>query len=128
MAGWIWISTGPIRRPAHSRRTQLVHCPRRRTSCRSRLRPAKSVTRVLTEQAAPENAGKRLDTYLQERLPQFSRSRLQSWINSGNVQVNSALAKPSYVLRGNERITVEPAGLPPLQAQPEDLPLQIVYE
>ncbi|MBV8820116.1 MAG: hypothetical protein JO022_17260, partial [Acidobacteriaceae bacterium] len=35
-----------------------------------------------------EDAGKRLDHFLQERLPQFSRSRLQEWIKAGRVRVN----------------------------------------
>jgi 23S rRNA pseudouridine1911/1915/1917 synthase len=73
-------------------------------------------------------SGKRLDHYLQEQLPEYSRARLQSWIKQGRVLVNGASAKASLVLRGQEHVEVSPAELPPLQAGPEDLPVEILYE
>lgn len=73
--------------------------------------------------------GKRLDAYLHEALPEFSRSRLQDWIRLGRVQVDGAGAeKPSRVLRGGEQIEVEPGALPPLRAEAEDIPLTVLYE
>jgi 23S rRNA pseudouridine1911/1915/1917 synthase len=72
--------------------------------------------------------GKRLDHFLQERLPNYSRSRLQSWIKDGHVLVNGAPAKASMVLHGGERIEVSPADPPPLNAAPEDLPIEILYQ
>ena len=45
------------------------------------------------------DAGKRLDHFLQEHLPQFSRSRLQSWIKEGRVLVNGSAAKASEIKR-----------------------------
>ena len=78
--------------------------------------------------AEASGARTRLDHYLLERLPGYSRSRLQSWIKDGHVLVNGAAAKASLLLRGGERIEVSPAGLPPLRAEPEDLPVQILYE
>jgi 23S rRNA pseudouridine1911/1915/1917 synthase len=75
-----------------------------------------------------EDAGKRLDLYLLEKLPQYSRSRLQTWVKDGGVLVNGVQAKASMALRGGERIEVTPADLPPLSAEPEDLPLEILYE
>ena len=74
------------------------------------------------------DAGKRLDHLLQERLPEFSRSRLQSWIKSGRVLVNGAPGKSSAVIHGAESIAVTPAHLPPLQATAEELPIEILYE
>jgi len=89
----------------------------------------------MTTQAAPHtftvpiaDAGKRLDHYLQEQLPQFSRSRLQGWIKDGHALVNGSAAKVSMALRGGESITVAPGELRPLNAAPEDLPLEILYE
>lgn len=78
--------------------------------------------------AQVSDAGKRLDVWLQERLSQYSRSRLQAWIKAGRVRVDGAAERPSYRLRGQERMEVEPAELPPLRAVPEDLPLKILYE
>ena len=42
--------------------------------------------------------------------------------------VNGAPAKASLLLRGGEQVEVHPADLPPLKAEPEDLPVEILYE
>jgi 23S rRNA pseudouridine1911/1915/1917 synthase len=78
--------------------------------------------------AAATDAGKRLDHFLQESVAGYSRSRLQSWIKTGRVQVNGAVAKASLLLRAGERIEVSPGDLPPLKASPEDLPVEVLYE
>jgi 23S rRNA pseudouridine1911/1915/1917 synthase len=78
--------------------------------------------------AETSDAGKRLDAFLHERLPEFSRSRLQSWIKDQRVLVSGQQARPSYLLRGGEDVQVEPADLPALKAVAEDLPLKILYE
>src|SRR5258708_6401122 len=73
------------------------------------------------------DTGKRLDHYLQEQLPQYSRSRLQNWIKDELVLVNGVRTKASVILHGGESIEVTPGDLPPLNATPEDLPLDILY-
>ena len=78
--------------------------------------------------AAPEDAGKRLDQVVHERLAQFSRSRIQQWIRDGRVLVNGTPGRPSRVVRDGESIDVCPAEAPPLHATAEDIPLQILYE
>src|ERR1700679_2082063 len=72
--------------------------------------------------------GKRLDALLHERLPEYSRSRLQSWIRDGRVHVNGVAGKPSLLIRGGEAIEVEPASLPLLKAEAEDIPVTVLYE
>jgi len=79
-------------------------------------------------EAAATDSGKRLDQFLRERLPEFSRSRLQQWIDEQRVHVDGAVAKRSYLLKGTEHIQIQPGELPPLRATPEDLPLDILYE
>jgi 23S rRNA pseudouridine1911/1915/1917 synthase len=81
---------------------------------------------ILRAEAA--DSGKRLDAFLHGALPEFSRSRLQSWIKSDRVRVDGQAARASYILRGGERISVTPAELAPLKAEPEELPLKILYE
>ena len=76
----------------------------------------------------PTDAGKRLDHLLHERLPEFSRSRLQGLIRSGRVLVNGAGARASHAVRPGETIDVEPAQAPPLRATPEAIPLTVLYE
>jgi len=78
--------------------------------------------------AEAANAGERLDHYLQAKMGGYSRARLQSWIKDGLVTLNGAPAKPSTLLRGGEQIAVSPADLPPLKAEPEDAPIEILYE
>jgi 23S rRNA pseudouridine1911/1915/1917 synthase len=82
----------------------------------------------LTLNSSAADAGKRLDVFLQERLCQYSRSRLQDWIKAGRVQVDGAPGRASARLRGGETIEVEPAELTPLHAFAEALPLEILYE
>lgn len=74
------------------------------------------------------DTGKRLDHFLQDHLRDYSRSRLQSWIKDGHVLVNGAAARASLVLRGGEHVEVSPAELAPLNATPEDLPIEILYQ
>ena len=61
-------------------------------------------------------------------MPEYSRARLQDWIEQGRVLVNGSPEKRSFLLKGAEHIDVQPAELPPLRATPEDLPLDILYE
>ena len=78
--------------------------------------------------AEPEDAGKRLDQVVRERLTHFSRSRIQQWIREGRVLVEGARQRPSRVVRCGESIDVAPAEAPPLDAAPEDIPLRVLYE
>ena len=83
---------------------------------------------ILVLNASFADAGKRLDVFLQERLPDYSRSRLQERIKAGWVSVNGAIGRASSRLHGGEAIKVEPAELPRLHAFAEDIPLKILYE
>jgi 23S rRNA pseudouridine1911/1915/1917 synthase len=73
-------------------------------------------------------AGKRIDSFLHERLPEFSRARLQSWIKNGRVTLGGQPVRPSYLVRTGDELSVQPTELPPLRAEPEELPLKILYE
>jgi 23S rRNA pseudouridine1911/1915/1917 synthase len=79
-------------------------------------------------ETTPTDRGKRLDQFLRERLPQYSRSRLQDWIQQGRVLVDGSPVKRSHLLKGAERIHVQPGEPPPLRATPEDLPIEVLYE
>ena len=79
--------------------------------------------------AEPRDRGKRLDQMLHERLPEFSRSRIQQSIRDGLVRVDGAPAvRPSQPIRGAETVDFQIAEPPPLRATPEDIPLRILYE
>lgn len=74
------------------------------------------------------DAGKRLDRFLREQLPDYSRTRIQEWIRAGRIRVQGRVEKSSYLLRAGEEIEVEPAPPAPLSAEPEPIPLEILYE
>lgn len=74
------------------------------------------------------DAGKRLDHYLLERVSGYSRARLQAWIKEGRVLVDGAGAKASHLLHAGEHIEVTPAAPAPLHAEPENLPIEILYQ
>jgi len=69
----------------------------------------------------------RLDKYLTQVLPQFSRAYLQKLIVQGCILVNGQRTKANQRLNKADRIT---AKLPPLPAHPlaEPIPLAIIYE
>lgn len=87
-----------------------------------------SSARLKTLTPEPEDGGKRIDAFLHERLPEYSRSRLQSWIKGGGVLVDGKDVRASYLIRVGESVSVLPADLAPLRAEPEALPLNILYE
>jgi 23S rRNA pseudouridine1911/1915/1917 synthase len=78
--------------------------------------------------AGPADAGKRLDHFLQQRLPEQSRSRLQAWIKAGRVLVDGVPARASQPLREGCAVEATPIEPPPLHALPEDIPVSILYE
>ena len=78
---------------------------------------------------AQDAFGQRLDKWLAGSLPQFSRSRLQSWIALGAVEIDEQAVSQKYKLRGHERIVVRPQALEAHQSfVAEDVPLNVVFE
>ena len=77
----------------------------------------------------PDEIGQRLDHFLVSHLPDVSRARVQALIDDQKIVVDGKASKPSYKLRGGERIEVVGEYQPePLRAIPEDIPLDVVYE
>lgn len=73
--------------------------------------------------------GMRLDKALAQLLPQYSRSRLQQWIDAGLVTVDGAPARTKTTLLGDESISIQPQAAPEEQAYaPEAMPLDILFE
>ena len=79
---------------------------------------------------APENPEReRIDLLLVRMVPQFSRARLQQWLEAGRVTVDGVVASPKTRLKGAEDVVIE-AALDPEETAfaAEDLPLDIVFE
>src|SRR5215204_2046755 len=77
---------------------------------------------------AEADQGKRLDAFLAERIEGWSRSRLQRQIENGDVLVNEKESKPSYKLRTGDEIDIDLTEEPAARFEPENIPLDIVYE
>jgi 23S rRNA pseudouridine1911/1915/1917 synthase len=75
-----------------------------------------------------ECAGQRLDQALAALLPDYSRSRLKTWIESAEILVDGAARKPRDRLAGGEVVTVR-ATLPrETRAEPQARLLELAYE
>jgi 23S rRNA pseudouridine1911/1915/1917 synthase len=75
------------------------------------------------------DCGLRLDKVLTARLPQFSRSRMQQWIEEGHVLVNGKPARSKDTMYGDETVLVQPQAAADANAyQPEAMDLDIVHE
>ncbi len=73
--------------------------------------------------------GDRLDRYLSEELPNLSRSRIQQLIEQGHVQLNGKVCTTKKTaVKAGDRISLEIPEAQPLELEPEDIPLDILYE
>jgi len=77
--------------------------------------------------AEENDENQRLDNFL-SGIVNLSRSKIQSSIKSGNVKVNGALKKSSYLLKENDKIEFEFLQEDELKITPQNIPLDIVYE
>ena len=73
-------------------------------------------------------AGIRLDKYISEKIPSLSRSYAQKLIDDGLVLVEEKRVKSSHILCEDEKIDICVPEPEPLSTQPEDIPLDILYE
>lgn len=83
----------------------------------------------LTLEVPLKYASQRLDAVLVKMFPDYSRSRLQTWIKAGRVRVDGELIRGRDKLIGGEQVElhIEHDNLDE-NVQAEDIPLDIVYE
>lgn len=75
-----------------------------------------------------EHSGGRIDKALSAFDPDWTRSKVQSWVKDGLILVNGKTVKPNYQLKEGDRVEVSEPEPEPLEIIPEDLDLDIVYE
>ena len=78
--------------------------------------------------ASEENKNQRLDAFLASSLDGLTRSQATRLIESGEVAVNERAVSKSYKLAGGEDIAVTLPEPEPVEAVPQDIPLDVVYE
>ena len=77
------------------------------------------------EQSCPRE---RLDSFLRLRFPEVSRGTIQRLIEGGHIKVNGRPVKPTHAPRAGELVSIIWPEARPAEAQPEDLPLEILHE
>jgi 23S rRNA pseudouridine1911/1915/1917 synthase len=75
-----------------------------------------------------EVAGLRLDQALARALPQYSRARLQGWIEAGAVEVDGRRLRPKDKVLGGETVYIEARLEVQEQVGAEEMPLEIVFK
>ena len=73
-------------------------------------------------------AGRRFDAVLAELFPDFSRSRLASWIKSGDARLDGREVRPRDPVRGGETVTLNAELEVQTHSEPEDIALDVLYE
>lgn len=72
--------------------------------------------------------GERIDKFLSILIENSSRNAIQKLIENGKVTVNGAPVNKKYKVSADDEIVMLPNDLKPLDAEPENIPLDIVYE
>ena len=70
----------------------------------------------------------RLDTFLRGKYPAVSRGAIQRLIGEGHIRVNGRVVKPTHAPHAGEQVEVRWPDARPAQAQPEAMPLEILFE
>ena len=79
-------------------------------------------------QTSEEDRGTRLDAFLARSLEELTRSAAAKAIEDGRVLVSGKAPSKSLKLTGNETIEFTPEEPAPIDAVPQDIPLDVVYE
>lgn len=76
----------------------------------------------------PDELKIRIDKYLADNIEELTRSVVASLIENGNVLVNDKVVSKNYKLRESDIISVNIPDPVEYEAEPENIPLEIVYE
>lgn len=91
----------------------------------------KSEPQTYTVNVPKDKSGKRLDRLLADALPQLSRSRIKGLTATGKVHEQTAgkpVTAPAHRVREGDVYIVTVPGAAPAVPEPEDIPLQILFE
>ncbi len=81
-----------------------------------------------TKPVPEELAGYRLDQALARMFPAYSRSRLKAWLLAGSITVDGEAWRPRDAVSGGEEITLTVTPEASVSAEPEPIPLDVVFE
>ncbi len=85
--------------------------------------------RLITLNISAGETPERIDQYLARTIANSSRTKVQNAIEARLVTVNgTVLDRPSYKIKGGDVIVVRIPHLPPMKAEAENIPLDILFE
>lgn len=82
----------------------------------------------LTRTVPPDFAGLRLDQALARLFPEYSRSRLKSWLLAGDVLIDGGSLRPRDAVNGGESVEVRPRTDDREEGAAEPIELDVVHE
>jgi 23S rRNA pseudouridine1911/1915/1917 synthase len=82
----------------------------------------------IEHEVSPEQARTRLDQVVATVCPQYSRSQLQKWIKTGDIILNGEVATAKTKVAIGDVITISPVQQEQVEFEPENIPLDIIYE
>jgi 23S rRNA pseudouridine1911/1915/1917 synthase len=87
--------------------------------------PARNETILIVEKTLPRD---RLDTFLRSQFTALSRGAIQRLIEQGDIRVDGSPVKATHHPRAGEKIEIHWPAARPATAQPQELPLDILFE
>lgn len=75
-----------------------------------------------------EEGAKRLDVFLNDRMEEFTRSRIKKLIDGGMVALNGKSAKAGAEIKAGDEVSVEIPEAVEYFVKPENIPVEIVYQ
>src|SRR5919106_4649467 len=83
----------------------------------------------MNERVPPELGGMRLDQALARIFPQYSRNRLQAWLESGHITIDGKRLSAKQPVTGGEEVVLRPPRVPDAATpQAQRLALKVVHE
>lgn len=75
-----------------------------------------------------EEVNIRIDRYITEKRPEFSRSAIQRLLEEKNILVNGKEVKPSYKVQEGDKIVVQELPAKETSIKAQEIPLEVIYE
>ena len=85
-------------------------------------------SKIIIKNVEPEYNGQRIDKFLSETLPEYSRSFIQKVVKDGGVLVDEKCVKSNYKLSAGQILKLNVPELVEPDIIPEDIALDILYE
>ena len=86
------------------------------------------MSRISRRLRVPEDfGGRRLDQAAAALLPEFSRSRLKTWIDAGQLTLGGEGVKARTLLKGGEELVLDTELTAAVAVLPEAIPLEVAY-